>query len=79
MELFFFETRKPTNEEIKCCDRLFITPDSYDWDTYSSHFDDNEKKIIDSDDRVIKRAHRKNHLIEIPSHENWDEIYLSAC
>ena len=30
----YFETRKPTQEEIEGCDKIFITPDSYHWEVW---------------------------------------------
>ena len=34
----YFETRKPTEEELSACDKLFITPDNAVCNTHSDHF-----------------------------------------
>ena len=43
---YLFNSRFPTHEEITYCDKILITPDSADWDLYSSHFDENAESIL---------------------------------
>ena len=39
--LSLFHSRVPTHEEITSCDKIWINPESANWDPYSSHFADN--------------------------------------
>ena len=48
-----FETWKPTRDEIRRCDRIMITPDSYVWNPYSDHFSNNEAAITDYQGKVM--------------------------
>ena len=62
----FFESRKPTLEEIRVCDRMFITPDSYQWDPYSEHYSTNEQALVDSDAMIIDE-NVGNYTVEVPT------------
>lgn len=43
----YFHTRNLSNDKVMNCDKLFITPDSTNWDPYSSHFGANEESMLD--------------------------------
>ena len=63
----FFHSRMPTSDEIAHCDKVFITPDSSNWDPYSDHFARNEESMLDYDGNIVNRKQRKAHILDLPS------------
>ena len=61
----FFHTRKPTEDEISTCDKIFLTPDSENWDPYSDHFAQNEESMIDWEGNMNLRGSRKEHKLDL--------------
>ena len=60
----YFKTRKPTARELETRNKIFITPDSYTWNTYSNHYAINEQIMLD-DDRNIRTIESKlKHVVE---------------
>ena len=59
----FFHTRKPTIDEINNAEKIFLTPDSTEWDPYSKHYALNEESMLDSDGKMQERKYRKKHII----------------
>ena len=53
-----FKTRKPTNHELEVCDKIFITPDSGQWDPYSDHFAANEAAMLNHEGVLIQKNDR---------------------
>ena len=43
----FFHSRVLTHEEITYCDKILITPESADWDPYTSNSAQNEEYMLD--------------------------------
>jgi hypothetical protein len=62
----FFHSRIPTSDEIHQCDKLFITPDSTNWDPYSDHFAQNEESMLDWEGNLHEPKHRKVHILNKP-------------
>jgi len=54
----FFPSRRPTKEELETCGTIFITPDSASWDSYSTHFAENEKMYTDYDGEINLYANK---------------------
>ena len=73
-----FKTRKPTDDELEHCDKIFITPDSSIWDPYSSHFADNEEAMIDSDFELVEHPNRKAYLLQDNDVEYMDLPNVAA-
>ena len=59
-----FPTRKPTQEELSTCDKIFITPDSTSWDPYSTHFSANEEAMLNADFELATYSGRKEFILE---------------
>ena len=59
-----FKTRKPTEDELETCDKIFITPDSTVWDPYSSHFAENEEAMLDTDFELVQHPEKKTYLLQ---------------
>ena len=68
----FFHSRRPTSDEVRHNDRLFLTPDSTSWDPYAEHFASNEESMLDWEGNMMERRHRKKHIIDYPS-EDYDD------
>ena len=45
----YFDSRKPTEDELASCDKIFIPPDSPAWNPCSTHFSLNENVMLDAD------------------------------
>ena len=60
----FFHSRVTTHEEITSCDKILITLDSADWDTYSSHFSENEELMLDWEGQLQSTKFRKQHAYD---------------
>ena len=43
----FFHSQKPTSEELNTCDKVFLTPDSSNWNPYSDYYTQNEESKLD--------------------------------
>ena len=60
----YFETRKPTMEELQTCDKIFITPDSSSWDPYNQHYARNEDIMLDEDGNMREVEGRQKYIVE---------------
>ena len=61
----FFHTRVPMADEIEHCDVLFLTPDSHEWNPYSTHFSSNEESMLDWEGNMQKYKYQKKHIIDL--------------
>jgi hypothetical protein len=71
----FFHSRCPTSEEIHQCDKLFLTPDSSNWNPYSDHFAQNEESMLDWEGNLHAPKHRKVHVLDMPSASIHSDTY----
>ena len=71
----FFHSRIPTSAEIHQCDKLFLTPDSTNWDPYSDHFAQNEESMLDWEGNLHAPKHRKVHVLDLPTSSINDNDY----
>lgn len=55
----YFESRKPTHDELLSCDNAFLTPDTASWNPYSEHFAENEESMLDWEGNIIESRFRK--------------------
>ena len=60
----YFETRKPTMEELQTCDKIFITPDSSSWDPYNPHYSRNEEIMLDEDGNMRELEGSRKYIME---------------
>ena len=61
----FFHSRVPTLDEVYHSEKIFLTPDSNDWNPYSDHFALNEESMLDSDGNIQDRRYRKKHIVDM--------------
>lgn len=43
----FFHSRRPIDSELMSCDKIFVTPDSSEWNPYCESFSLNEESMLD--------------------------------
>ena len=63
----FFHSRIPTSNEIRHCDKLFMTPDSTTWDPYADHFALNEESMLDWEGNMLDQRYKTKHILDMPS------------
>ena len=57
----FFHTRVPTRDELFHEEKVFLTPDSLDWNPYSDHYARNEDSMTDFEGNLHERRYWKKH------------------
>ena len=60
----YFETKKPTNDELRICDKVFITPDSSTWNPYSEHYSINEQVMLDDEGNIKTIEFKPKHIVK---------------
>jgi hypothetical protein len=59
-----FKHRIPTSEELHGCDKIFITPDSTNWNPHCESFALNEQSMLDYNGDISESDRRLHHLME---------------
>ena len=59
----FYHTRKPTLDEVLHKPKVFMTPDSANWDPYSDHFSKNEESMTDWRGEIMEDKDNKRRKI----------------
>lgn len=59
----FFHTRKPTENELSSCDKIFITPDTDHWNPYCTSFALNEQSMLNYEGEMTDPNKRSHHII----------------
>ena len=49
----YFTIRKPTMNELYSCDKIFMTPDSSNWDPHSFEYSDREEEMLDFSGNLV--------------------------
>ena len=49
----YFRYRLPTVDELYSCDKLFITPDSSDWNPHCMYFEQNERSMLNFEGEIV--------------------------
>ena len=60
----YFHTRKPTQDELQTCDKVFITPDRQHWNPYCTSFALNEHSMLNYAGEITEVQRREHHLID---------------
>ena len=83
----FFHCRMPSADELESCDKIFLTPDSTDWNPHCESFAKNEESMLDYEGnmaesrRVLRNVMQRepvehndpNYELSAVSGEKWDE------
>lgn len=65
----FIHSRKPTDEELQSCNKVFITPDSPCWNPYCKSFSLNEESMLDSNGEMADKSHYTNYLMDVDEND----------
>ena len=71
----YFHTRKPTKQELYDCKKLFLTPDSNDWNPHCTSFESNERSMLDFRGEISEKS---RWLKEPQMFDEEDDVTLSA-
>ena len=71
----YFHSRLPTVTELHECDKVFITPDSNDWNPNCLSFEQNERSMLDYDSAMSHPERRS----EIPMQVEEEAKYVVEC
>ena len=62
----YFHTRRPTDNEIQGCEKVFLTPDSSFWNPYCTSFKANEREMTDyQGELTIKQRWENNPMFDV--------------
>ena len=75
----FFHCRMPAADELESCDKIFLTPDSTDWNPHYESFAKNEESILDFEGNMAESRRVLRHVMQPEPVEPDDPNYeLSA-
>ena len=72
----YFHSRLPTVTELHECDKVFITPDSNDWNLNCLSFEQNERSMLDYDNEMSHTERRSD--IPMQVEEEAKDIFECA-
>ena len=52
----YFHSRKPSERELYDCRKLFLTPDSNDWNPHCTSFEKNERSMLDFRGEISEKS-----------------------
>lgn len=70
----YFHTRKPTEEDLQTCDKIFITPDRQHWNPYCTSYEKNERSMINYEGEITTPNRREHHLVD----HDREEAHIAA-
>ena len=71
---YFFHTRRLTADELQSCEKIFITPNRQNWNTYCTSYDLNERSMLNYEGEITHENHQEYHLVD---HE-MDDVNISS-
>jgi hypothetical protein len=75
----FFHSRMPEADELEGCDKIFLTPDSTDWNPHCESFAKNEESMLDFEGNMAESRRVLRHVMQPEPVEPDDPNYeLSA-
>ena len=73
----YFHTRAPTLEELHESVKLFITPDSSDWNPHCLSYERNERSMLDYEGNMSEIRRRSNHHVVFDEDDNLELANVS--
>ena len=73
----YFHTRKPTSKELFDKDKIFLTPDSSNWNPHCLSFEQNERTMLNYEGELNEPRRRENKPMTIDNDDN-DIFELSS-
>ena len=74
----FFHSRKPTDDEIQSCDKIFITPDSSHWNPYCQSFSLNEESMLNHNGDMSLNERRKKYIMDLEDDSLVDDSPVAS-
>ena len=74
----YFHTRTPMPEELHDRDKVFITPDSSEWNPHCLSFERNERAMLDYEGELSDSKRRLNLPMEVDSDDGSDVFELAS-
>ena len=59
----YFHTRMPTTKELHECEKVFISPDSSDWNPHCKSYERNERSMLDFEGNMSEPSRRTSHKV----------------
>ena len=59
----YFHTRTPTTKELHECEKVFISPDSSDWNPHCKSYERNERSMLDFEGNMSEPSRRTSHRV----------------
>jgi len=59
----YFHSRIPTLKELHECEKIFLTPDSNDWNPHCSSYERNERAMLDYEGNMSEPDRRTSHRV----------------
>lgn len=73
----YFHSRVPTSRELHECEKIFLTPDSNDWNPHCKSYEQNERSMLDFEGNMSEPS-RRSKLQAVFDDDN-DEMSDLAC
>ena len=73
----YFHTRLPTPKELYECEKLFLTPDSSDWNPHCKSYERNERSMLDFEGNMSEPSRRTSH--QVVFEDDDDDMVDLAC
>ena len=62
-EFSYFQTRLPNERELHECEKVFLTPDSSDWNPQCPSYKRNERQMLDFEGNISEPSRRSKYQI----------------
>ena len=72
----YFHSRKPEPNEIVECDKLFITPDSTEWNPHCESFERNERSMLNYEGELNDEDRWTSHRMEVDNEA--EDVFLNC-
>ena len=70
----YFNTRKPSEDELQECEKVFITPDASDWNPHCLSYENNENSMLDFHGEMTDVSMRDSDEVIFPE-GTLDDLY----
>ena len=74
----YFHSRKPETTELYSCDKIFLTPDSSDWNPHCESYERNERSMLNYEGELNEQT-RRTSLPMIVDDAADDDYTISSC
>ena len=60
----FFHTRRPTYDELRSCEKIFITTERQNWNPYCTLYELRERSMLNYNGDITQENCQKHHLVD---------------